>query len=421
MPTSGQLNVVDLFAGCGALSTGFSNAANGIYDVVLANEINPQAARAYTLNHPKAEMLVGDVRRLTRKKIQDTVGMKGREIDIVIGGPPCQGFSAAGNRSCDDPRNGYFAEFVRLVGELSPTISVLENVPQFLSSLNGAYERMLSRMMDKQGYVTKTAILLASDYGIPQVRKRAICISVKRNCKEEITFPAPTHEKVVNAHLLQKGSRRGIEEQRWPPLEKFVSVEDAIGDLPSLDPDNVAGREYAEKPSSAYQKARRKRSRKVSHHEYWNHTTPLLEYIAEIPEGGRMVETYPIHMWKGKGFGQAYGRLHRSGVAQTITTSFHNPGSGRFIHYRDMRAISVREAARIQGFNDDFVFYGTKGQQEMQVGNAVPPLLAQKIGEHIYTTIFLKRSEPSLNPSGELKLGGQDLVLQAGLPQTLSE
>ena len=392
-----HLNVVDLFAGCGALSAGFNNAENNPYDVVLANEIDPHAAKAYELNHPLTEMFLDDVKQLTQKKIRLITGLKKNEIDVVIGGPPCQGFSAAGNRFGNDPRNKYFLEFIRLIKELDPTVSVLENVPQFLTTANGRYAKIFSKLMSKLGYKTRTAVLLASDYGIPQVRKRAICISVKSNFKDEITFPAPTHEKILNAHLIQKGNLEGIAHQEDSNLEKFVSISDTIGDLPKLNPKNTNETNYSKKPFSDYQKERRKKSKKISHHEYWGHSKPLLKYISKIPEGGRMIETYPENTWKGKGFGQAYGRLHRNGVGQTITTFFHNPGSGRFIHYRDLRAISVREAARIQGFDDDFIFYGSKTQQEKQVGNAVPPLLAQKIGEHVYQSIFLKKTIPNLH------------------------
>ncbi len=391
-----HLNVVDLFAGCGALSAGFNNVENNPYNVVLANEIDPHAAKAYELNHPSTEMFLDDVKQLTQKKIRLITGLKKNEIDVVIGGPPCQGFSAAGNRFENDPRNKYFLEFIRLIKELNPTVSVLENVPQFLTTANGRYAKIFSKLMSKLGYKTRITVLLASDYGIPQVRKRAICISVKNNFKDEITFPAPTHEKILNAHLIQKGNLEGIARQEDSNLEKFVSISDTIADLPKLNPKNTNETNYSKKPFSDYQKERRKKSKNISHHEYWGHSKLLLKYISKIPEGGRMIETYSEDMWKGKGFGQAYGRLHRNGVGQTITTFFHNPGSGRFIHYRDLRAISVREAARIQGFDDNFIFYGSKTQQEKQVGNAVPPLLAQKIGEHVYQSIFLKKTVPIL-------------------------
>jgi len=390
-----KLNIIDLFAGCGGLSSGFQSVKENPYNIVLADEWDPTTAHCYKLNHPKIEVLVEDIKKVSAHRILKQTNLKKNELDLVIGGPPCQGFSNAGAHLLDDPRNQYFKEFARIVQETNPNVVVMENVPQFVTLEKGFFYNQLVKLLTKFGYTTKAKVLLASDFGVPQIRQRSFVISVKKDFfDEEITFPKPTHEKIEYTLELEKGNVIEYNNRKQnDELKKFVSVEEAIGDLPLLNPKNPVATDYKQKAFSEYQKQLRTKSKRISNHELWGHSADLLEYISKIPEGGRMIDFYPEKQWKGKGFSQAYARLHRSGIAHTITTFIHNPGSGRFIHYRDTRAISIREAARLQSFNDDFVFYGSKTQQEKQVGNAVPPLLAQKIGEHVYQLVF-KKSAP---------------------------
>jgi len=305
----------------------------------------------------------------------------------------------AGNRFMDDPRNRYFKEFIRIVNELNPLVVFMENVPQFATLWDGIFGFEVVKTFEKLGYKTEMNFLLASDYGVPQIRRRVFFIAAKNNFqKERITFPLPTHEKIENALELMRGNTKRYKNKALDgfTLKKFISVEEAIGDLPSLTEKKPISNEYVSEPFSEYQKERRKNSSVMENHELWHHRKELLRYISQIPEGGRMIDDIPKEKWKGSGFSQAYARLHRKGIGYTITTFIHNPGSGRFIHYHDLRAISIREAARIQSFDDDFIFLGNQTEQEVQVGNAVPPLLAKKIGEHIFTTIFKKREKEGL-------------------------
>ena len=387
-----RLNVVDLFAGCGALSAGFANADAADYRIVCANEVDPAAAESFRANHPDAAMIARDIRSVAAGEISAMAGLKRNEVDVVIGGPPCQGFSTVGNRQAGDPRNSLFLEFVRLVRELRPRVAVMENVPQFLSSAGGRHWRLFADSMSKAGYHTESAVLVASDYGVPQVRRRALCISVDANLLEgPITFPSPTHQRIQDAVMLQKGEAEGLG-QSDHGLKRFVSVRDAIGDLPSLGPGKTSSSRYRSRRPTPYQRARRRAQSVLTEHEYWNHGPELLSYISGIPEGGRMVDAYRETEWKGSGFHQAYARLHRKGIGNTITTSLHNPGSGRFIHYQDARAISIREAARLQGFDDDYLLVGSKVQKRTQVGNAVPPLLARSAAEHVYRDIVRRQT-----------------------------
>ena len=392
-----RLNVVDLFAGCGALSTGFAGVDVADYNTVCANEMNREAAESLGANHRTAAVLAGDVRRINAAEINEAAGLGRHEIDVVVGGPPCQGFSTAGKRMTADPRNSLFLEFVRLVRELRPRVAVMENVPQFLSVGKGRYQRLFQKQMLGAGYITESMVLVASDYGVPQTRNRVFCISVERGAHDEsITFPSPTHQKIRDAVPFQRGDA-GIVKPPDSGLKRFVSVSDAIGDLPSLDNGTGSDRYRARRPTP-YQADRRKAQKSLTEHECRSHGRDLLSYISKIPEGGRMIDRYDEARWKGKGFRQAYGRLHRNGIGGTITASFHNPGSGRFIHYNDVRAISIREAARLQGFDDDYVFTGTKTQKQLQIGNAVPPLLARSVAEHVYKTIFRKQAVPAILP-----------------------
>ena len=396
-----RLTAVDLFAGCGALSAGFANADAADYRLVCANEINADAAESFRANHPGAAVIACDIRRVDPREISAMAGLKRGDVDIVIGGPPCQGFSTVGKREDDDPRNLLFLEFVRMVRELRPRVAVMENVPQFLSIGGGSHRRMFVDAMSKADYRTECAVLVASDYGVPQVRRRVFCISVEKGMSDcPITFPRPTYQGIRNAAMLQRGEPEGLELQK-PGLGRFVSVGDAIGDLPSLGPGKESTCYYLARRPTRYQKDRRKGTDVLTEHEYWRHGPELLSYISEIPEGSRMVDAYNKAEWKGSGFHQAYARLHRNGIGNTITTSLHNPGSGRFIHYRDVRAISIREAARLQGFDDDYLLVGPKIQRRTQVGNAVPPLLARSVAEHVYGAIIRRRAMPALVPSAD--------------------
>ena len=216
-----QLTVVDLFAGCGALSAGFVEADGADCRITCANEINPSAAESFRANHPAAEVIAQDIRRVGSSEIGAATDLKHGDVDVVIGGPPCQGFSTVGKRDGGDPRNLLFLEFARLVGELRPRVAVMENVPQFLSICGGGHRRMFAESMSKAGYRTECDVLVASDYGVPQVRRRAFCISVRDDLPDcPITFPRPTHQSVRNAAMLQRGDPEGL----GPPDPELEAV-----------------------------------------------------------------------------------------------------------------------------------------------------------------------------------------------------
>jgi DNA (cytosine-5)-methyltransferase 1 len=240
-------------------------------------------------------------------------------------------------------------------------------------------------------------VLTANEFGLPQLRKRAFIVAFRRDIgMGEIIFPRGKFPPLLTAREVN-AAVHGDEAAFFSA--PFVSVEEAVGDLPPLEPGGEAI-SYAGPPFSDYQAARRRGCRALSNHSARNHDADFIEKkLKKIKEGGSNQDLDGRSRFdRGreiKYLSQAYGRLHRHGIAQTITAHFANPGSGRFLHYRDHRSITVREAARFQGFDDSFAFYGKSNEQQRQVGNAVPPLLARTLAEHFGRLLIANGSDPS--------------------------
>lgn len=379
------LGVLDLFAGVGGLAQGFDFLTKRFESRLLV-DFDEDCRTTWMHNRPKVPFICADLREASASELLKTAGLSREDIDVVVGGPPCQGFSMAGKRDFDDPRNKLFQHFIEIVRDLKPLAIVMENVPHLLTLWGGEFQKQVFRRIGQLGYVIDAKPLLASDYGVPQIRRRAIIYAIREDVGvKEIRFPVATHEPVGNAIDILRGLRkgRGVERANGG-LKPFVTVEEAIGDLNPLksgEGEDVCA--YQHQPSSEYQRERRKNAKLLYNHKAWNHTKSLLRKMAMIPEGGRHMELPPDKQFCPGAFSQAYGRLHRNGIAFTITTFIHNPGSGRFVHYRDLRAITVREGARIQSFDDDFRFLGVMASQERQIGNAVPPIFAQAIASNL--------------------------------------
>ena len=352
--------VIDLFSGIGGFSDGFAQARfkrQLIYDVRLLVDKDIEAAYTFKRNNPSVPFWVTDIEQIESKSLLEHARIE--DVDIVIGGPPCQGFSSAGKRLFDDPRNSLLGVFVRVIGELRPKAILLENVPNVFNGSHGQYGEELLQNLDKAGYVSAAKVLHSEDFGVPQKRRRVFVFALRKDL--------------------------GIRSLEFPkPSMVSVTVEQAIGDLPSLE----AGQghdpmQYAMCPQSDYQRKRRYKSVLLFNHLAPNHSKDLVKKISIIPEGGANRHLPPQERFSNNYYSQAYARLHRDEVAYTITGSFLNPGSGRFIHYRDVRALTIREAARLQSFDDNFVFHGTMTAQERHVGNAVPPILAKVLAEYL--------------------------------------
>lgn len=342
--------LMDLFAGVGGLSLGFEKMG---FDIVFANEFDEGIATAYKVNHPNTEVLVADITKIDFDKVFDKyVG----NIDIIVGGPPCQGFSQKGQRkTIHDERNFLFKYYVKAVEKVKPKYFVMENVPNLLTAEKGYFKREIIELFNRLGYEIKTGVLDAADYGVPQNRRRAVIIG-KYQCKAP-ELPAP--------------------------MEQKVTIWDAISDLAYLESgEGEEVQEYKNPPESLYQQEMRKDSTKLYNHIATKHSKVALERLAMIPPNCGKEVLPKEHLTKSI-YSGTWTRMVKDEVSVTITTRFDTPSSGKFTHPYLNRAITVREAARIQSFPDDFHFVGTKTSQMKQVGNAVPPNLAKAIAKVI--------------------------------------
>lgn len=343
--------MIDLFAGVGGLSLGFENCG---FEVVLANEYDASIASAYSKNRPHTKMIVDDI---TKLPIEDTFGSYRGSIDLVVGGPPCQGFSQKGQRkTINDPRNFLFKYYVDVVDKVCPKYFVMENVPNLLTAENGYFKNEIISLFSELGYVISADVLNASDFGVPQNRRRAFIIG-KRTNGSAVVFP-------------EKSTHR-------------TTIWDAISDLSYLESGEGSEiQSYRNPAQSDYQQLLRQGSLNVYNHVATKHSPIALERLALIPPKGGKEFLPEEHLTKSI-YSGTWCRMDADDISVTITTRFDTPSSGRFTHPFLNRAITVREAARIQSFPDRFHFYGTKTSQMKQVGNAVPPLLAEAVAKAI--------------------------------------
>lgn len=346
--------VIDLFAGVGGLSLGFEKKG---FDVVIANEYDPSIANAYKENHKKTKMIVGDITQLDLEK---TFGQYAGDVSVVIGGPPCQGFSQKGQRkTIHDERNFLFKYYVKVVELVRPAYFVMENVPNLLTAEGGYFLGEITELFGQMGYKLKYGVLNASDYGVPQNRRRAVII----------------------------GKLNGDAPDLPIPFNKTVTIWDAISDLAFLNSgEGSEEQEYRNSPESDYQKELRGSAEVLRNHVVTKHSKIALDRLAMIPPNAGKEVLPEEHLTKSI-YSGTWTRMRKDEISVTITTRFDTPSSGKFTHPYLDRAITVREAARIQSFPDDFVFTGNKGSQMKQVGNAVPPKLAAAVAEVIMRDI----------------------------------
>lgn len=357
--------LIDLFSGCGGMSSGFNRAD---FQTLSAVEIDAEISNTFKKNHPTAKIFNQDIKEIISTDL--LVGQK--SVDVIVGGPPCQGFSMAGKRIrnkgefLDDQRNQLFKEFYRVVRELRPKIFIMENVPGILSMNDGAIKDTICDLFQVEGYSTSIKVLLAADYGVPQLRKRAFFIGTSLGIDPETLFPDTTH-----------GNKN----------VPYVSIEEAIFDLPFINQgEGIYETIYDKPPTSAYQKVMRRNSTRLFNHVAPKHTESVVEILKLIKEGQRMADLPKKFHTKSVHSG-AYGRLKRDLPSYTITTRFDTPPVGRVTHPVLNRALTPREAARIQSFDDNFIFLGTKTSIGKQIGNAVPPLLAFAVAKKIHSAL----------------------------------
>ena len=356
---------IDLFCGAGGLSEGFREAG---FRVFAGNDFDKFAGETFSATHRDAVFLSGPIENINAKDFLKTSGgLKRGELDCLIGGPPCQAFSVYNHqRGMHDKRSGLFREYLRIVEGLSPKWVVMENVTGITSVGNGRAVREIILGLQRLGYAVEKKILRAEEYGVPQERRRIFFLANRVGLP--FLWPEPTH---------------------GPGLSPFVTVWEAIGDLPPLSNGEEPGPlPYPYSPKSAYQKLMRGNNTLV-----YSHAAPCLAPInlkrmKHIPKGGSWrdmpLELLPEGMKRARrcDHTKRYGRMHPDGLSCTILTKC-DLHWGAFIHPEQDRIITVREAARLQSFPDWFQFAGSRTDQYIQVGNAVPPLLGKQIAESI--------------------------------------
>lgn len=386
-----KLISLDLFAGAGGLTCGLDMAG---FQPILANELVPAHAETYAFNHPHTEVVVDDVRAIAESNLMKQLSLKPGELDLLAGGPPCQGFSInAPIRSLDDERNHLFKDFLRIAAALKPKAILIENVPGIVSLGKGTVVEQIYKELESLGYSVEHRILFAGHYGVPQMRFRTVFIAIYGKNKK-INFPEPKYNAKAVANFA------GAKELCLPvsplfsnELKPHTTVWDAISDLPMIiGGKNNNGLGYASEPASNYQKVLRGKSELAMNHVAANLGAINLERLKHIPQGGSWrdipYDLLPAGLKRARrsDHTKRYGRLHPDGLCSTILTKC-DPHWGSFFHPTQDRVISVREAARIQSFPDYYIFKGNLTQQYEQVGNAVPPLMAKAIGEEIINMI----------------------------------
>ncbi len=340
-----KLKTIDLFCGAGGLSLGFKKAG---YDILLGIDNDAKALETFTFNHKGAKKICEDITKITyQENIKPIIGNV--HIDVIIGGPPCQGMSLSGLRKFDDPRNKLYLSYIRLVDEIRPRAFVIENVPGLVGLFGGKIKDSIIEKFSDMGYKIEYKILCAADYGVPQIRKRVIFVGYK---KGEFEFPLKN--------------------------KKYISCEMALSDLPPLiDSLGLEKMQYETPARNNYQKIMRKHSKAVYNHIAANHSEKVKHIISLVPAGGNY-KNLPEELKNTRNFHIAWTRFPDAHPAPTIDT-----GHRHHFHYKYNRVPTVRECARIQSFPDDFIFIGNKTQQFRQVGNAVPPLMAEVIAKQI--------------------------------------
>lgn len=349
-----EFKVLDLFCGAGGFSYGLEK--NIHFKTVVAVDFNEKALETFHKNIPEAEIINGDITNIKIKKeiIAKSLNAK---VNMIIGGPPCQGFSLKGKKmGLNDPRNFLFNEYLNLVSVIKPDVFVIENVKSLMSTSSGWFKNEIINRVQEMGYFVSCGVLTASDFGVPQARQRAIFICCKYKI---IDLPEPKNNKKV-------------------------TVRDAISDLAYLESgEGDFVQPYTTQPASSYQIEMRKGSIALYNHKASNHLDIAIKKMSLIPpESGK--EFLPKSLLGKQKFNGTWGRLKWDEVSPTIDTRFDACSNGKNNHPFLNRAITPREAARLQSFDDKFIFIGPKVYIRQQIGNAVPPLLAKAIADKIF-------------------------------------
>lgn len=375
--------VIDLFCGAGGLSEGLRQAG---LDPRVAVDFDRNALATYKANHPETETILGNVEDVTGAQLKKLA--RSNDIDLIAGGPSCQGFSTHGKRIQDDPRNFLFKHFVRLVDEVRPKMFLMENVRGMLTYSKGYFKKQIEEAFEEIGYRTNFTQVCAADYGVPQLRHRVLFIGTRIE-EIDLTFPQPTHGDG------QLG------------LKPYITVAEALGDLPLMQDDFKSEvRTYTSAPQNDFQRYARKGAGKALTMHISNRLSEQAQAIANVVQQGQGLRSVPpdalpdrFKKMRTIGTGALrrdcttlYYRLNPARPSYTITCYYRNVASGPFLHPWEDRSLSHREAARLMSFPDRYVFMGSNFTR--QIGNAVPILMAKAIGGEILKSLrkFEQRS-----------------------------
>ena len=380
--------LVDLFCGAGGISHGFEHAG---FRVVGGVDFDKDSIATFSRNHLGARGICTDLSRVSGRELADALGVKPGGVDCIAGGPPCQGFSR--NRAfrhkdgefVDDPRNHLYWHFFVFVEYLRPKVVVMENVPEILIKSNGFFREAVLDRFQGLGYDANAKVVNAVDFGVPQRRRRAIFIATRDGVR--VPFPWPTHRPGARAGSRTPKSQPVLKPMLQEAAQEILadlapqgpSVWDAIGDLHGKYAEALDGSSlYASEPSSEYQIERRGRLQEVTNHFPWPLSERQLRRVRLLGEGEGQAHL-PKDLQANGGYGSAYRRMQADAQALTLTTWLFHPGSGMFTHPKENRVVTIREAARLQSFQDDFVFTGRYHSQCRQIGNSVAPLVAANL------------------------------------------
>lgn len=350
--------VIDLFCGCGGISWGFKKKG---FSIVAGVDICEPALESYAKNFPGAKALRLDISKTSPEDFMHMMGMDPGSIDVLAGGPPCQGFSKntpASWRFLKDPRNQLYKAFLSYVEFIQPKVVIIENVAELYNAYNGVIREEILNVLREHGYSVNVQVVDMSDYGVPQKRRRCLFF----------------------------GSRNGM--PSFPlKSERRVSAWDAISDLPVVNQgEGFDGMPYVSEPSNDYQKHMRLCSSCVNNHVARVMKPKQTARIAAL-KPGQALKDLPADLKVKCGYSGAYGRLGCKMISPTITRWVFHIGSGRFAHPEEVRGLTMREAARLQSFSDDFYFCGTIIQQAGQIGNAVPPFFVEQLASEVISCL----------------------------------
>jgi DNA (cytosine-5)-methyltransferase 1 len=389
-------NTIDLFSGCGGMTLGFSWAG---FNSVFATDIDENCKSTFQANFPETNFICTSITEIKKSDVDKIINKQ--PVDVIIGGPPCQGFSLANKRRNtikDDPRNKLFYEFVKFINWYKPRAFVMENVKGLLSMEKGEVIKQIIKKCENagNGYNVRFEVLKASDFGVPQNRERVIIIGIEKSINIIPEFPK----------------------------RKFITpttVDDAISDLPILNAgEGEEIMEYLSEPLNRYQKFMRKGSKSVLNHISMKHTKRLIERFNAIKNGQSLVDVWDNFGSVKRGnpnekseikFGQNNQRLHGDKPAPTIAASFQS----NYIHPHYNRNFTAREGARLQSFPDSFIFKGMRTKmswekglsQYQQIGNAVPPILAYKIALKLKAILKKGNLTYNVNKNGQFQLSSK--------------